>query len=209
MKRLLSYLLISLLALTAAQAQTAREAMDKAAAKLQKSGGLRAKFTATTFNAKLAKTGSSTGTICVEGNKFKCDADGMTTWFDGKTQWTTLQGSGEVNVSTPTKQEAAQMNPYTFVNLYRQGYSMSMKSVTYAGKPCHEINMLSSGKGNIPRMIVILSADYTPLNVRMKDARGQWVRFAVSSLQTGQKFPKDFFRFDKAKHPNLEIIDLR
>lgn len=189
-------------------AQTARQVLDATAAKLQK-GGVRANFQATTFSG-LTEKGTTKGTIQLQGSKFKIAMDGMTTWYDGKTQWTMLAGSGEVNVSQPTAAEAAQMNPYSFINLYKSGYSISLKNATYQGRPCYDVTLTATSRGTaFQRVLISIDKSYIPLNVRAKDAKGNWMRFRLSSVQTGQRFKEATFRFDKKQYPNVEVIDLR
>ena len=45
-----------------------------------------------------------------------------TVWFNGKTQWSYMPSTNEVNVSTPNEVQQAAMNPYTFINMYKSGY---------------------------------------------------------------------------------------
>ena len=143
MKKLL-YLLFALLTFTsAAQAQTAKQVLDQTAAKLKKGGGLQATFKVGNFTDG-KETGSGSGTIYVKGDRFHIDSPQMKTWFDGKTQWSYLEGSNEVNVSHPTQAELQSMNPYTFVNLYKQGYTYSLSTATLRGKACHEVTLTAT-----------------------------------------------------------------
>ena len=47
------------------------------------------------------------------------------------------------------------------------------------------------------------------MNVRLKDAKGNWMRFRISQLQTEIKFSKSTFEFSKKDYPKVEVIDLR
>lgn len=189
-------------------AQTARQVLDATAAKLQK-GGVQANFQATTFSG-LTEKGSSKCTLQLQGSKFKITMDGMTTWYDGKTQWTMLSGSGEVNLSQPTTAEAARINPYSFINLYKSGYNVTLKNATYQGRPCYDVTLTATSRcAAFQRVLISIDKSYTPLNVRAKDAKGNWMRFRISSVQTGKHFNDATFRFDKKQYPDVEVIDLR
>ncbi|MFR9260330.1 MAG: LolA-like putative outer membrane lipoprotein chaperone [Bacteroides cellulosilyticus] len=72
--------------------------MDRTATAFRQAGGIQADFTVQTY-AKGVLQGSSVGTIRLKGEKFLLDADGVKTWFDGRTQWSYLTNSDEVNVS--------------------------------------------------------------------------------------------------------------
>lgn len=107
----------------------------------------------------------------------------MTTWYDGKTQWTMLSGSNEVNVSQPSADEAAKMNPYAFIGLYRSGYNYAMVNSTYQGSPCHDITLTATNKNaNFQRILISVDKNNNPVNVRAKDKKGNWMRFRISNL---------------------------
>ena len=208
MKKILFLTLLLAGALTA-QAQTARSVMDRAAAKLQKAGGMQATFETTTFKGT-AEQGTTRGTIQVQGQKFRVASQGADVWFDGKTQWSLLAGSDEVNVTTPTRAEVQQMNPYHFINLYKQGYGLSLSTTTYQGKTVRKVDMAATSRAaDIQKMTILIDQNDTPVNVRLKDKKGNWMRFRISSLKTGQKFSADTFQYKPSDHPGVEVIDLR
>lgn len=62
----------------------------------------------------------------LEGDKFTFRGDGVTTWFDGHTQWSYLSSADEVNVSEPTPEELQSINPYALLSLYEQGYKLKL-----------------------------------------------------------------------------------
>lgn len=193
-----------------AQAQKAQDILDKTAGKLKNSGGIEAVFEATAFKGT-TETGSAGGTIKVKGNKFKIESNSLTTWFDGKTQWTLLAGSDEVNVSTPTAAELQAINPYSFINIYKKGYTATLAKASYEGKSVHEVRLVATSKKSSMQKI-LLTIDPTtlmPLSVRFKNAKGDWTRIRVRSIKTGRKFADAAFTFDAKQHPGIEIIDLR
>ena len=191
-------------------AQTARQVLDKTAGVLKSKETIEAQFEGTQFDG-LQEAGKATGKITLKGTKFKIESDELTTWFDGHTQWTLLKGSDEVNVNTPDKAEMQRMNPYTFVDLYKDNYDLKLAQVTYQGKSCHEIRLIAQNKKQeIQLLIAVIDKNsYLPLSIRVKDNRGEWIRIRVSSLRTLRKMGDDFFKFDTRKHPGIEVIDLR
>lgn len=208
-KILLLTVLGALIAAETVRAQSARSILDKTATKLKGSGGLQATFEATTFKG-LSPQGTAVGTIRVQGNRFQIDSDQMSTWFDGTTQWSLLAGSNEVNLTTPTPEEIQQINPYTFVDLYKSGYRLSVSDATYQGKSCYEVRMVATRQGSsISEMrITIDRSSYLPHSIRIREGT-DWTRIRVKSLATGKSWADSVFRFDSKKHPGMEIIDLR
>ena len=59
-----------------------------------------------TFSVR-APEGNTNGSIRLKGDKFLLETEGVTTWFDGRTQWSYLASSDEVNVSEPTPERVA------------------------------------------------------------------------------------------------------
>lgn len=201
----------ALLALTlTATAQTAKSILDQTASLLQSNGGIEATFEGTQFKGTQA-VGSTTGKIQVLGNKFKITTDALTTWFDGRTQWSLLAGSDEVNVSTPTAAEVQQLNPYAFVNLYKKGYTLTRTDATYQGKACHEVRLKAQNKSNSIQTLVLTidKSTHLPHSIRIKDNKGEWTRIRVSGLSLRKKWNDSQFKFDSKQYPGIEIIDLR
>lgn len=193
-----------------AYAQTARQVLDQTAAALKGSGGIEATFEGTRFKGT-TEAGSTTGHLYLQGNKFKISSPSVTTWFDGRTQWSMLAGSDEVNVSTPSAAELQSVNPYTFINLYKRGYNLRLAPTTYRGKSAHEVRLTAQSKGSDIQLLILVIDPKThmPLSVRLRDKHGEWTRIRVNSLRTHRRWSDSTFRFDNKKHPGIEVIDLR
>lgn len=191
-------------------AQTARQVLDQTASKLKNSGGIEASFEGTQFKGT-HETGTANGHIQVQGNKFKIASNALTTWFDGRTQWTLMNGSDEVNVSNPTAAELQQVNPYTFINLYKSGYNLKLANTTYHGKACHEVRMQAQKHTNGIQLVIAVIDKRTqlPYSIRMKDNKGEWTRIRVNGLRTHQHWADSNFKFNQKNHPGIEVIDLR
>ena len=104
----LSIVFIALLAAIGIYAQNAAQArkiLDKTAAVIGRKGGASANFSIS------GKYGASSGTISIKGNKFNARTPQAIIWYDGKTQWTYMKNSQEVNISTPTEAQQQSMNP--------------------------------------------------------------------------------------------------
>ena len=194
-----------------AQQLDAKEILDRTAATFRQAGGVQAGFTVSNyFKGKLQ--GTSTGTIQLKGEKFYLDAEGVKTWFDGRTQWTYLSNTDEVNVSEPTAEELQAINPYTLLYIYKQGYRLKLgKTNTYRGKPAYEVILNASGKKQDLQCIILYVAkdSFQPLCVSMTQQGGNSAAIQLTSYRTGQDYSDRLFTFDKKAYPNAEVIDLR
>lgn len=181
-------------------AQTAKSVLDKTAALCSK-GAVQVKFSAK------APQGNSAGTLVAQGNKFTLRSNQATIWFDGKTEWSLLGGSDEVNVSEPTPREVASMNPMNFINLYKSGYKSTLKTKGNI----HEVHLTATSKSKgIKEMYVSIDkATSKPKTVKLRTGAKDWTTITVTSFTSTTKKADSFFRFNRKDHPNMQIIDLR
>ncbi len=202
MKRL--FFLITLLSvfelgLSAQNAGRAKQILDQTSAVLSNKGGASAQFTITTPGV-----GTTTGQITIKGNKFTATTPKAAIWYDGKTQWTYMSKTEEVNVSNPDESQQAQMNPYKFITLYKNGYRLGMKE-TNGG---YEIHLTALNRGrSIQEMFITINKSYIPTNVRLKEGK-QWSTITISNYKSSNVDDR-VFTFPSKDYPNAELIDLR
>lgn len=197
MKRII-FTLICALSLANVSAQTAKEILDKAASVVNAKKGATADFVMS------GKYGNAAGTISIKGNKFVANTPQAKMWYDGKTQWTYMTSTEEVNVSTPTEAQQQTMNPYRFINLYNMGYSMTKKDV----KNGYEVYLKATNpKRTITEMYITVNNQFVPTNVKMKTAKG-WTNINISNFRKAS-LPDKAFRFNAKDYPKAEVIDLR
>ena len=187
-----------------AQQESARDILRRAAETFRRSGGVSASF------AIHSPEGNSTGFIRLKGEKFVLEAGGMTTWFDGHTQWTYLPESDEVNISVPTDEELQTLNPYAWLSLYDRGYDLKRLPAEASGQ--YKVEMVARSTGAQVERVVLW----------LEQSRLQPVKFAltlsgsveptvitVRDYRTGQAYPDALFTFDPGDYPTAEVIDLR
>ena len=200
--------IMCLLSMTAS-AQNARQILDDTATKIKQMGDVKVNFTATSFSGTTEQA-KTNGTILLQGKKMQLSTDDMKMWYNGKTQWSLMPESGEVNVSTPTEREMTSMNPYSFLNLYKKGYKMKARQTKLRGKDVYEIHLTArSSNANAQEIYVdVAKSDYSPLCIRVRQDN-TWNRISIQSIQGNRHFNDADFEFPKSEYPNIEIIDLR
>lgn len=191
-------LLIFSVSLFADNASDARKVLDKTAEVVSRKGGASASFTISG-----GKIGKQSGKISIKGNKFCATTPSATMWYDGKTQWTYMKANNEVNVSTPDARKQQMMNPYTFISLYKKGYTLSMKQ---QGKT-KQVHMVAQGNMSIKEMYITIDANYRPTQVRMNQ-KGNWTTIVITEF-SAKNLPDTAFKFNSADYPKAEIVDLR
>ena len=141
----------------------------------------------------------------MKGNKFHAKTSAATVWFNGKTQWTYMKRNDEVNVSNPTLAQQQMMNPYTFVNIYKKGYTLSAKSEG-ANNVVHLV--AQTKKQSIQEMYVTVNKKTgVPSKIKMKHSN-KWYTITIGSLSS-RKQPDSLFSFNSKDYPSAEVIDLR
>lgn len=191
-------LLIGLLQIIAVSAQTAKQVMDKCVKTVNIKQGAKA-----TFNIEGGNISKTSGTITIKGEKYQANTPQASIWYNGKTQWTYMKGSDEVNITTPSAADRQKVNPYNFISLYKNGYKLDMK--TEGGK--YIVHMTKAG-ASIPELYVSVDKKtYQPTTVRMKQKKG-WLTINLTSLKSA-KVADSAFTFNVKDYPKAEIIDLR
>ena len=184
-------------------AQTANEAkkvLDKTASVVGRKGGASA-----SFKVSSTKYGNTSGTISIKGNKFHAKTPQAIVWFDGKTQWTYMNSTEEVNIITPNEAQQAAMNPYQFINLYKSGFDMSMKTVG----GYYQVHLTAQNKKrSVQEMYInINKKTYIPSQVKMRQG-SSWTTIDISNFKASNQ-PNSLFTFKTKDFPKAEVIDLR
>lgn len=199
MKRLyiLSLLMLACVSM-GAQNNQARQILDKTAAVVGHKGGATASFSMS------GKYGDAAGTIAIKGNKFCAQTSQYIIWFDGKTQWAYNKKVDEVNVSTPTEAQQQSLNPYTFINIYKNGFTLSSQKVATN----YRVHLKAQNqKRTIKEMYITINKVYQPTEVKMRTDKG-WSTIKIRNFQK-KNLGDDTFRFNAKKYPDAEVIDLR
>ncbi len=178
--------------------QTARQVLDRTAAVVSDKSGTSAAFAIKGNNM------NTSGNIAIKGRKFHAATPQATIWFDGKTQWTYLKKNDEVNVSNPTDDELAAINPYNFIYLYKNGYTYTMTKKNGA----FEVHLKAKEKKSLSELyIVVNQKTYAPAQIRLKQKNG-WTTIDISQFKKA-KLADAAFRFNSKDFPTAEVIDLR
>jgi outer membrane lipoprotein-sorting protein len=200
MKKLLLALTLVICQLSAGVAQTAQQVLDKCAASVSSKDGVQADFTMTSV-----QFGDASGKIAVKGKMFNASTSMATLWFDGKTLWTYMAQNNEVSVTTPSESRLQTLNPYNFINLYKDGFKYTMTK----GKDDYNVHLTAKDpKRKVQEMFITVDQKtYHPTEVKMLQG-SKWTTFTIKNLKT-VKLADDTFRFNSKDFPTAEVIDLR
>ena len=201
MKRLFTLWMLALLpyCISAQTDAKAAEVLDKVLEDLSDNKGIRADF-----------GGSETGFLLLKGEKFYLNNGNVQSWYDGKTQWSYVADTEEVNISHPTLEELQGINPYLILMRYKTDFNYAYKgSQTRNGVKGHEIVLTPKHSEQSEVIRVFISKTYHPLAMKMEQNGQTLSEINVTSYKTDQKLEDGMFRFNKSLFPNAEIIDMR
>lgn len=180
-------------------AQTAQQILDKTSAIVGRKGGASA-----SFSLNSGKYGKTTGQIAIKGNRFYASTASTKVWFDGKTQWTYMASTNEVNVSYPNEAQQMSMNPYKFITIYKNGYNMS--ATKKAGN--YVVHLTAQNKNrSIQELYITIGNNYQPRLVKMRQGK-TWTTISISNFRA-KNIPNSTFHFNSKEYPSAEVIDLR
>lgn len=181
---------------------TAAQLLAQAVEQIKKSPSLQATFRASTSD------GSAQGSILLSGNRFKLDTDEFTTWFDGRTQWAYSPRTGEVNISEPTFEELAQINPFAVIGSLKDGYNARRVN---APKGSDRLELTPKHKGGDYSKVTLTlnAATHYPSAIEIVATDGARINIAVTSVKAGKMPDASTFRFNRSLYPRAEIVDLR
>ena len=184
-----------------ANAQAAKSVLDRASSEFRKCPSVNVTF-------EVAIGGDTdNGTILLQGNKFYTRLSNTITWFDGKIMWSYVKDNEEVNVTEPKPAQVAKMNPYAFLDMYKNGYDIAFGVNTH---DYFEVVLTTKNdKNSIKKAVIRIDRfSYQPKYILMGGSKAD-LEIKVTSYKKGKKQADTAFKFNKKKYPNVEVIDLR
>ena len=184
--------------------------LDEVSAKTKTYKTIKADFTYTMENKQAKINESKSGVLLVSGDKYKLTAAGQTVICDGKTVWTVLKESNEVQVNNLDNKDDA-MTPSKLLTSYNQNYKATIVRDKGNTDPNAEsIELIPNVQKNFIK--AILTVDKVKKQVKgfkLFDKSGNIFTYKVTKFQTDVPSTASDFTFDAAKYPGVEVIDMR
>ena len=116
-----------------------------------------------------------------------------------------MKKNEEVNVTSPDVAQQQNMNPYTFISLYRNGYTLAIKTVGSN----YQVHLTATSKNRpVKEMYILINkSTYKPSQVKMRQTNG-WTTISIRNFQA-KTLTDAAFRFNAKDYPHAEVIDLR
>ena len=202
MKKILFIFLIAFLPMFV-YAQNSAERRVKAAVTELKRSAYEGQFTLLYYSSANDVTDKQSGEITLKGNKFRIILGGNETKFDGKTQWMFVSEYNEVSITEPTVDELKDISPLAMIEHY------VAKDRISEGED-GEINFYPTEPKSSEYFRIELRLDkmHLPTRLVIHQKNGDKITLVWDRLNK-TKVDDDYFVFEVAKYPNVEVNDLR
>lgn len=176
-----------------------------------------ASFTITGTNSQNGEKTTQKGNLLMKGDKYMIKLPDSEIYFDGKDVYNYLPASKEVNISKPQPSNSKGedifiSNPKDIFKIYQKDFKNKfIKESTAAGKTIYEIDLypidLQKKFNRIRMQVDKNTSQIISLKAFFKDGFQYAITF--DKFEVNKNLPDNLFVFDKAKYPDVEVIDLR
>jgi len=216
MKKLLSVIgLISIVLFASAQVdQKAKSILEKVTKTTQSYASMQATFDYVMDNKEMEIHETNKGTIVMKGDKYllKLADLGLEVYCNGKSVSTYMKDANEVTISPIDSESGEMMNPSKIFTIYESGFNYKfVEEKLVAGKGVYVIDLFPQTK-EIEYSKIRIEIEKDRMLIRRADMfakEGNVYVVNVKDLKTNVEAPDVIFNFDKAKHPGVEVVDLR
>ncbi|MCX6280658.1 MAG: outer membrane lipoprotein carrier protein LolA [Bacteroidetes bacterium] len=189
--------------------QKAIEILDQVSAKTKAYKSIKADFSYKMENAKAKINEEKQGTLLLSGDKYKMQASGQTVICDGKTIWTFMPESNEVQINSLDNKDEA-LTPSKLLSNYNTNFKSKILSDKNNDPNTIKIELVPNTIKNYNK--AILAVDKAKLQVKsfvIYDKNGNIFTYTITRFQTDLPLNAADFTFDAKKFPGVEVIDMR
>ncbi len=198
------------------QDKKAEKVLDKIAEKNQSGKATMAEFTLEYKNLQSeSNSTTSRGKIIMKDDKYKLDIRNSVVYYDGKTMWNHLTNVNEVNISEPvTKPEEQDIlnHPNQIFTIYKKDFKYKfLRTEKLNNKEIIEIDLYPKDleKDYSRIKLKVDQETYKIYSAKVFGKDGSRITLKVDKILYDQQVGDSVFVFDKSKHPDAEIIDMR
>jgi outer membrane lipoprotein-sorting protein len=152
------------------------------------------------------------GSIKVKGAKYVLSTKTQQVYCDGVTVWNYLPEQKEVSVSNYSEEDDSQMiNPLSLVKNYAKQYKSNFIKESLNKGVMEQIIDLTPLKASslFKIRLVIDKSKKQIIRITIYEKDGTQYTYAVTKFQPNLPIDDNYFVFDTAKHPDVEVIDMR
>lgn len=221
MKKILLFIAIATYSLTAISQETytdkdpkAKAILDKLSKKHKAIDNIVIDFTASFSGVKIKKQ-TLTGTAYKSGKKFAYYTPDYKVINDGRSNWLFVKSENEVTITSneDADEESGLMSPTQLLSIWEKGFKYKFVGEGKVGsKTLQEVRLFPTNpkRSKYHTITLIIDKVANELNkVEIKGRDGVNMVYKIKGFKSGATISGSKFKFDKSKHPNCSINDMR
>ena len=216
MKRvyLFGVLFLAVGSLFAQQDAKAKEVLDKLSQTSKSYKTIQIDFAFTLENKTGSVTETNEGSVALKGKSYRLHmpAMGMEVFSNGAATWSYLTESNEVNITENEADSDAALNPANLFTIYEKGFKYTyVGEESIGGKTAQVIDLFPTDKAKefTKVRLYVDKTKYQILRAKTFNKDGNAYTLTLKNMKTDQSLADDYFKFDPAKYPKVEINDMR
>jgi len=216
MKAVLIFSVLILLtgSLFAQQDAKAKEILDKLSQTSRSYKTIQIDFAFTLENKTGSVTETNDGSVALKGKSYRLHmpAMGMEVFSNGTATWSYMTESNEVNITENDSDSDETMNPANLFTIYEKGFKYTyVGEETIAGKASQVIDLFPTDKTKefTKVRLYVDKAKSQILKAKTFNKDGNAYTLSMKNMKTDQNLTDDYFKFDAAKYPKVQVNDMR
>lgn len=194
--------------------QKAKAILDEVSAKTKSYKTIVSSFVYSVEGKDKKVSDKQEGNIWLKGSKYKVEIAGQVIICDGKTIWTYLKESNEVQINSVENRESEdKITPSNMFTMYEKGFKYEfVKEEPKGGETAQIIKLFPldpKKKSYHTATVTINKGKKQVQTMKINGKDGNTTTYMLKKLTPNTDLPDNMFNFDKSKYPGVEVIDLR
>ena len=182
--------------------------LEKMSTKYKSKPAFMSTFEQNLINEMSVVNESISGTVYVKGDKYKLEIAGQIIFNDGRDLWSYSKDIMEVTVSTYDEEEQ-DISLTNIWDLYKEGYKYGLNLPDEHGNWIVDLEPIERGVEAFYKIRMVITNEYDLKSFRIFEGSGNQYNYTITKLIDRADLKDDFFTFDLAQYPEVEIIDFR
>jgi outer membrane lipoprotein carrier protein len=190
--------------------KSSEEILKQVSEKTKSFSSIKVGFTYNMDNASAKIHESQTGVLLVKGDGYKLDISGQKVICDGKTTWTYLGESNEVQINSVDNNENA-LTPTKLLTSYSEDYkSKLVNEISKDGRALYVIELKPNAEKNFTSVELQVDKElFRIMRIAIQDKSGNTFTYLVNKWETNVPAKDTEFTFNAKDYPGVEVIDMR
>lgn len=210
MRSIIGYILLfATCSLSAQKDPAATEILDRFSGEALSAPAIHMKFSLRIYDKVEDTTQESEGQVVIKDNMYKLVLPDNIIWYDGTSTWTLSPEVKEVTVTLPDPDDNEFVtSPSSLFDMYKEDFKYRLLDES---PQANVIDLYPENPSDADFSIIRLEIDnnnrLVSAEYRRKDGIDLYIN--ISDYNLRETYPNEYFTFDPAKYPDVDIIDMR